>query len=177
MKAPIIGAKEIVYEDRFQRIYKVAADFGNFKKEYFVRDSGRRAGVLVVRDNFVLIVRQYRLMIEGISWEIPGGRVDEGETPEAAARRECLEETGIWCEKLRPLLSYHMGLDALHNPTDLFYTNDCRENRATKVNPQEIQGHEWVSLANCVEMVFDRRIVDSFSILAVLSYKTMLGKP
>lgn len=41
-----------------------------------------------------LLVRQYRPALERFSVELPSGHVDAGETPEAAARRELLEETG-----------------------------------------------------------------------------------
>lgn len=104
MHSPRIAYREVVYEDRFQKIYGVTADFGGFTKEYFVRDSGQRAGVVVVREKSVLLVRQYRLLIGRLSWEIPGGKVDEGQTPEAAAVRECLEETGVRCGNFKPLL-------------------------------------------------------------------------
>ena len=43
----------------------------------------------------VVLIRQYRYAINTYLWELPAGSVDEGETPEQAARRECHEEIGL----------------------------------------------------------------------------------
>ena len=51
-------------------------------------------GAIVVRDGSVLLVRRARGAGVGL-WSIPGGRVDLGETMEAAVRRELAEETGL----------------------------------------------------------------------------------
>ena len=45
-------------------------------------------------DGRVLLVRQYRPVVEAYTLELPSGLVDEGETPEASMRRELVEETG-----------------------------------------------------------------------------------
>jgi len=45
-------------------------------------------------DGRVIIVEQYRAAIGRTTWEFPAGRVDEGESAEDAARRECEEEVG-----------------------------------------------------------------------------------
>jgi ADP-ribose pyrophosphatase len=42
----------------------------------------------------VILVRQYRHSVNRWLWEVPAGSVDEGESPEAAAKRECHEEIG-----------------------------------------------------------------------------------
>ena len=51
-------------------------------------------GVAVVRDGRILLVERGRGALIG-KWAVPGGRVEWGESLEAAARREVREETGL----------------------------------------------------------------------------------
>src|SRR5438552_5219434 len=83
--------KGIVYKDNFKMIEKIHAQFKGFSKEYFVSDYGEKAAVVVVKDENILMARQYRLLINKLSYEIPGGKINDDETPKNAAMRECLE--------------------------------------------------------------------------------------
>lgn len=87
----------VVCRDRNQSVQEITATFFGYEKKYFVSDHVERAAVVVVRDGCVLMTRQYRLLINAISTEIPGGRINEGEFPADAAARECYEETGVYC--------------------------------------------------------------------------------
>ena len=169
VNSPNVGPRHVIYEDQYQQLYEVTADFGHFSKHYVVRDSGQRAGLVVEHQGSILLVRQYRLIIDGLSWEIPGGRVDAGETPEEAAVRECLEETGIRCLNLRPLLYFHPGLDTFYNPTSVFQTEDYVETNGNRGDPREVVECTWVPLKQCMDMVFGGQIVDSLSIIALLA--------
>jgi ADP-ribose pyrophosphatase len=58
-------------------------------------------------DPRVLLIRQFRHAADGIIWEIPAGRLDPGEQPEACARRELAEETGMRAERLERLTTFY----------------------------------------------------------------------
>jgi ADP-ribose pyrophosphatase len=57
----------------------------------------------VTRAEEILLVRQFRPVIEEYSLELPSGHVDPGEKPEDSARRELLEETGYAADTLELL--------------------------------------------------------------------------
>jgi ADP-ribose pyrophosphatase len=59
-----------------------------------VRHSQSAVIVPVPEPGHVILVRQYRHAVNRWLWEVPAGSVDPGETPEAAAVRECHEEIG-----------------------------------------------------------------------------------
>jgi ADP-ribose pyrophosphatase len=59
--------------------------------------------VPVTRDGDIVVVKQFRHGLDDFTIEIPGGMVDPGETPAAAASRELLEETGYRAAEVVPL--------------------------------------------------------------------------
>jgi 8-oxo-dGTP pyrophosphatase MutT (NUDIX family) len=63
----------------------------------------------------VVMVKQYRAGSGTITLEIPGGLLDPGEEPAAAAARECLEETGYGAKRVH-------AMGAL-NPNPALFTN------------------------------------------------------
>jgi len=49
----------------------------------------------VMDDGRLVMIRQYRHSVRRDLWELPAGNIEAGESAEAAARRECEEETGL----------------------------------------------------------------------------------
>ena len=56
--------------------------------------------VAVTQEGKVVMIRQYRHGTQEVGLEVPGGVVEVGEEPAAAARRELIEETGYDCEEI-----------------------------------------------------------------------------
>jgi ADP-ribose pyrophosphatase len=55
----------------------------------------------------VVLVRQYRYVIDRWVWELPAGTLHGGEAPEAAAVRECAEETGLLPDHVERLGAFY----------------------------------------------------------------------
>ena len=68
-----------------------------------VHHRGAAALIPLFDDGTVLLVRQYRYATGGYLLEIPAGKLDNGESPETCASRECEEETGYRPTNLEPL--------------------------------------------------------------------------
>ena len=72
-----------------------------------VRHPGSVVLLPLAADDSLTLVRQYRHAAGQAMWEIPAGTIDDGETPEAAARRECHEEVGLWPDGAELLASLY----------------------------------------------------------------------
>ena len=100
------------------------------------------AVVLVDPDGRVLLAQRPEGKSMAGLWEFPGGKVEPGETPEAALIRELQEELGIdtWQSCLAPLSFASHGYDSFHLLMPVFI---CRK---WKGAPQSREGQtlKWV---------------------------------
>jgi len=64
-------------------------------------------GAVIIRDGQVLLVKRGREPAKGL-WAIPGGAVEPGETLQAAAEREILEETGVVINAGEPIFAFDL---------------------------------------------------------------------
>ncbi len=100
------------------------------------------ACALVDTDGRVLVAQRPEGKTMAGLWEFPGGKVDDGERPEAALIRELREELGIDVSAacLAPLTFASHGYDDFHLLMPLYV---CRRWKG-EVRPQENQALRWV---------------------------------
>ena len=87
----------IVYSTRVFAIdvEDVPAPDGTSHKITTVRHAPCVVLIPILDDGRVVLIRQYRHSVKRVLWELPAGSIDPGEAPEAAALRECEEETKL----------------------------------------------------------------------------------
>lgn len=108
--------------------------------------------VLPLRDGNILLQRQYRYPVRSWQWELPGGFVDPGETPEEAAVRELKEETGYSVKKLHPLGAFYPSFGSTNEKIWLFAA-ECGGAGDSAREPGEIIRTEEVSEERFRELV------------------------
>ena len=176
VKSPQIVRREEVHHNPFEIVNRVQAKFDGFTKDYYVVDFGPRVGIVAVQNGKLLLTAQYRFLIDGIAWEIPGGGLDPGESSEQAAQRECLEETGFFCVHPKPLVSYRPGLDNVENLTTIFYSEQVVRRNPFTPDPSEVLALAWLPIEDCISLVFEGSISDCFTISALLAYNCLVRK-
>ena len=86
--------------------------------DFYILESGDWVNVIpLTTDQQVVMINQYRHGAREVTLEIPGGLVDPGDTPEKAAARELLEETGYQAKKLEQI--------GVVNPHPALFNNRC----------------------------------------------------
>ena len=76
-------------------------------------------------DRELVMVRQYRFAIRALSWEIPGGIIDPGESPLDAGLRELREETGHEGENARIIGSLFANPAIMNNQVHTVLVDNC----------------------------------------------------
>lgn len=103
----IVSFRQLLRTRVFTVVRAKAVEPGGLKIEReIVRHFG--SAVMLARDERgrILLVRQFRLPAERSLWELPAGRLDDGETSLGAAKRELIEETGYRARRWTRLISF-----------------------------------------------------------------------
>jgi len=117
----------------------------------------------IASDGRVVLIRQYRASIDREMWEVPAGSVDLGEEPEAAARRECEEETGRVPGRVERLGAWYPTPGYCDEEMIFFRATDLHApppNSVHKPDPDEDITAQLFTMAEAHAMVARGEIVD-----------------
>ncbi len=115
----------------------------------------------------LILLRQYRYAAGGHIWEIPAGKLSEGEDPEACALRELEEEAGVRAGSIRRLTSILTTPGFADERLHLFLATDLEDVSASHEDAEFIERRE-VTVSRALEMVESGEIEDSKSVAALL---------
>ena len=129
--------------------------------------------ILIKVDDKFIIEKQFRYALGKEIYELPAGKLEEGEEPLEAAKRECLEETGY-----QPLEMIHLGdmSPTCGYSTEIIHFYYCPKSvkQERHLDSDEVIDLMYLSLEEIEQMIKNDQIIDS-KILAVLSlYKSKI---
>lgn len=132
------------------------------------------AAVVVLNEHDqVLMMWRHRFATNTWNWEIPSGIVEDGETLEAAAAREVLEETGWQVDHVEPL-AYNQPVGGMSNAEHHVFLARSARHVAPPVDTHEADRIEWIPLADIQGMIDRREIVAGVAVTGLLQ---LLARP
>lgn len=136
-----------------------------------VRHSGG-AAVLLIKDEKILLVRQFRYLYGKPIYEIPAGKLNAGEDPQIAAARELEEETGFKAE-ISHLLDIYPTPGYTDEIIHIYFAKSFEVSKQ-KLDEDEFLNYCFIDLNKVLEMIDSGEITDAKTIIAV--YKHLLTK-
>lgn len=115
----------------------------------------------------ILLERQYRHAAQSMMWELPAGRIDDGETALTAAKRELLEETGFSASRWKRILHFYVSPGFLDETMTIYLAQGLKPGKAQPEDDERIETR-FFPLSEAKQMALNGRIRDAKTISGIL---------
>jgi ADP-ribose pyrophosphatase len=130
----------------------------------------------VLPDGRIVLIRQYRYAARQYLWELVAGRIDAGETPQVAAARELIEETGFRAKRFRVFLDVFPTPGFLEERMVILLAEDLTAGEAEPEEDEKIISRAY-NRKQLEEMIRGGKLRDAKSIAGILYYFRYLSPP
>jgi ADP-ribose pyrophosphatase len=169
-------SSKLIYKGPAFSVYQDFVREGEFIGQ---RDVVRHTGSVVIaavddtgREPRVLLLKQYRYAADQFMWELPAGRIDEGERTLPAAKRELLEETGVRAKRWKRLFQFYASPGFLDETMDVFLATDLHQGEAEPEEDEQIEA-KFFPLSRGLKIVRSGEIQDAKTMCALLFLSKM----
>ena len=166
-------------EKTIKKDYLYKGKILNLRKDHIILPDGKPAvremvehsggsAILCEKDGKILLVKQFRYPYKEVIYEIPAGKLNEGEDPEQTARRELEEEGGVKAEKIIKMFDVY-PTPAYTNEIIRIYRAEGLTETQVKLDEDEFLTSVWVDKEQIKLMIARGEIKDAKTLIALLS--------
>jgi len=177
-RKPIVTRTETIARTRLFRVEEVGLRFANGREVSYERLRSSPSGAVLVVPMLdattVLLIREYAAGVERYELGLPKGRIEDGESPVAAANREIMEEIGYGARRLTPIKSVTLAPGYFSHATHLVLAQELYPERREGDEPEAIEVVPW-SLERLSELLAHEECTEARSIAALFLVRDRLA--
>ena len=168
-------AEDLIYHGRILDLAQETHSMPDGREAHFeiIHHPGGAAALPILEDGRLLLIRQFRPAIEDYIYEIPAGRLEEGETAASCIERELEEEVGYHPNQIESLGYVYSSVGFCNEQIHLFIVKDLQQTQ-TALEPDEFIEPVAISLDKALEMITSGVITDAKTQIALLRYAIQL---
>ncbi|MBZ5602748.1 MAG: NUDIX hydrolase [Acidobacteriia bacterium] len=167
----LISSTEISKTPIFRVTLDRAVDPDGFEiKRAIVQHGGSAVMMPVDERGRILLVRQFRLPARQYLWELPAGRVDEGESLLKAAKRELAEETGYRAKTWKKIAEFFPSPGFLAEKMTIFLATGLTAGESKPMEDERIEAR-WFSPREVSTMIKAGKVRDAKTMIGFCRYR------
>ena len=177
-KATVLDSKEVYRGRVFWVTHDTVREPGDVTA---TRDVVRHNGSVVIlavdtrtdpTDPGILLIRQYRHAAGKFLLELPAGRIEPGENPIPAAKRELTEETGYTAKRWSKHITYYASPGFVSETMNILLAENLTLGEATPEDDERIEIH-MTPLSEVLRLIHAGKIEDGKTLIGVLLYASL----
>jgi ADP-ribose pyrophosphatase len=167
----LVSSREVFRTRIFHITEDVALDSDGFEiSRAIIRHPGAAVVMPVDEEGRILLVRQFRLPARQKLWELCAGRLDPGETPLQAAKRELREETGYRARRWKKLAAYWPSPGFLEEKMHLYAATGITPGDPQWMDDERIETR-WFTPAELDQRIGRGQIADGKTLVGFLAWR------
>lgn len=162
---------ELIFDGRVVKLYKDSVELSTGQKTFreVVKHSGGVV-ILAFKEDKILLVKQFRYPMKEVMLELPAGKLEQGEEPFEAAKRELEEETGYCANKWTDLGYVYTSPGYSDEKLYLYKAEDLEFTHCHPDEGEIIQAFEY-KYDDVLKMIDNGQINDAKTLCALLRGK------
>ena len=175
LKESTVSSKK-VYEGSFLDVRKDVVNLpdGNTSTREWINHPGAACIIPIMTDGKLALIKQYRYPVQSIMIELPAGKLDKEESPEACAIRELEEEIGYSAGKLTFVAKIHPAIGFANEQMWIFLAEQLIQSQKNTDHDEFVELMP-TSINQAVELVWNGAITDVKTIIGILWAERLLS--
>jgi len=165
-------SSDIILDHARLKVTEDTAELPNGKTKIYVRhapaESHSVAVIAVNNQGKVLIQKEYSYPPDKVMWQLPGGSMNTGETPVAAALRELAEESGYSAKKAKVIGMFYVHNRLSDQKQFVVLCTDLFEYKLAE-DPDEFISTHWMSKSQLINKIRSNEF-ENINLLAGLNF-------